>query len=253
MADRLQKIISSAGAASRRAAEELIKAGRVTVNGAPASLGMCANPEDDDIRIDGRRLECGPRERVYIMLNKPRGYVTTLSDERGRPTVAELVRGVGRRLYPVGRLDMYSEGLLIMTNNGEFANLITHPSHEIPKCYRVTVRDRVTEEQQIALATGVEIDGRKTAPAEVKVVTEEEGRTVMLITIIEGRNREIRRMCEAVGLEVSRLKRISIGTLKLGMLQPGKYRELTDEEVGMLVTAARNNAAKVVGRPRRRR
>ena len=251
---RVQKIIADAGVCSRRKAEELIAEGKVKVNGHPATIGQKADPYRDHITVGGEKIPSpGEQRSVYLMLYKPRGYLTAMSDDRGRKCVSELVADVPERVYPVGRLDLNSEGLVIMTNNGEFANLITHPSHEIPKCYRVTVRDRVTEEQQIALATGVEIDGRKTAPAEVKVVTEEEGRTVMLITIIEGRNREIRRMCEAVGLEVSRLKRISIGTLKLGMLQPGKYRELTDEEVGMLVTAARNNAAKVVGRPRRRR
>lgn len=251
---RIQKIISDAGVCSRRKAEELIGKGAVKVNGRPATIGQKADPYRDLITINGEKIP-SPREQrsVYLMLYKPRGYLTAMSDDRGRKCVSELVEDVPERVYPVGRLDLNSEGLLLMTNNGEFANLITHPSHEIPKCYRVTVRSGVTDEQQIALATGVEIDGRKTAPAEVRVTTEEEGRTVMLITIIEGRNREIRKMCEAVGLEVARLKRISIGNLRLGMLQPGKYRELTDEEVGMLVSAARNNQSKSVGRPRRRK
>jgi 23S rRNA pseudouridine2605 synthase len=251
---RLQKIIADAGVCSRRKAEELIERGSVKVNGHPATVGMKADPYRDLITVNGERLP-SPREQryVYLMLYKPRGYLTAMSDDRGRKCVSELVADVPERVYPVGRLDLNSEGLLLMTNNGEFANLITHPSHEVPKCYRVTVHSRVTEDQQIALTTGVEIDGKKTAPAEVRVVTEEEERTVMLITIIEGRNREIRKMCEAVGLEVARLKRISIGTLRLGMLQPGRYRELTEEEVGMLVTAARNNSSKVVGRPRKRR
>ena len=251
---RLQKIIADAGVCSRRKAEELIAEGQVKVNGRPAAIGQKADPYRDHITVGGEKLPSpGEQRSVYLMLYKPRGYLTAMSDDRGRKCVSELVADVPERVYPVGRLDLNSEGLLLMTNNGEFANLITHPSHEIPKCYRVTVHDKVSEEAQIALATGVEIDGRKSAPAEVKVVTEEEGRTVMLITIIEGRNREIRKMCEAVGLSVARLKRISIGTLRLGMLQPGHYRELTDEEVGMLVTAARNNSAKAVDRPRRRK
>ena len=251
---RVQKIIADAGVCSRRKAEELIEQGAVKVNGHPAQIGMKADPYRDLITVNGERIP-SPREQrsVYLMLYKPRGYLTAMSDDRGRKCVSELVADVPERVYPVGRLDLNSEGLLLMTNNGEFANLITHPSHEIPKCYRVTVYARVTDEQQVALSTGVEIDGKKTAPAEVRVVTEEENRTVMLITIIEGRNREIRKMCEAVGLEVARLKRISIGSLRLGMLQPGHYRELTDEEVGMLVTTARNNASKAVGRPRKKR
>jgi len=251
---RLQKIIADAGVCSRRKAEELIAKGAVKVNGHPGEIGMKADPNKDLITVNGERI-ASPREQrsVYLMLYKPRGYLTAMSDDRGRKCVSELVADIPERVYPVGRLDLNSEGLLLMTNNGEFANLITHPSHEIPKCYRVTVHSIVTDEQQIALATGVVIDGKKTAPAEVKVMTEEENRTVMLITIIEGRNREIRKMCEAVGLEVARLKRISVGTLRLGMLQPGKYRELTDEEVGALVSAAKHNVNKAVGRPRSRK
>ncbi len=251
---RVQKIISDAGVCSRRKAEELIAQGKVKVNGHPAVIGQKADPYRDLITVGGEKIPT-PREQrsVYLMLYKPRGYLTAMSDDRGRKCVSELVEDIPERVYPVGRLDLNSEGLLLMTNNGEFANLITHPSHEIPKCYRVTVHSAVTDEQQVALATGIDLDGRKTAPAEVRVVTEEEGRTVMLITIVEGRNREIRRMCEAVGLEVARLKRISIGSLRLGMLQPGKYRELTDEEVGQLISVARSNTNKAVGRPRSRR
>ena len=220
MADRLQKIISSAGAASRRAAEELIKAGRVTVNGAPASLGMCANPEEDDIRIDGHRLECGPRERVYIMLNKPRGYVTTLSDERGRPTVAELVRGVGRRLYPVGRLDMYSEGLLIMTDDGEAANALMHPSHDAPRRYQVDVHGEDLDAAAEVIAAQREVDGLPVRPAGVRVLRRG-----------EGRNRQVRKLCAAAGLKVSRLRRVAEGRLELGDLPLGKWRYLSAEEV----------------------
>ena len=252
MEERIQKILSRHGIASRRQAEAMIAAGRVAVNGVAAHLGDTANAEKDEITLDGHPISQAP-PKCSLMLHKPRGYLTAMGDDRGRKCVSELVEDIPERVYPVGRLDLNSEGLLLMTNNGEFANLITHPSHEIPKCYRVTVHSTVTDEQQVALATGIELDGRKTAPAEVKVVTEEEGRTVMLITIVEGRNREIRRMCEAVGLEVARLKRISIGSLRLGMLQPGKYRELTDEEVGQLISAARSNTNKAVGRPRSRR
>ena len=231
MADRLQKIISSAGAASRRAAEELIKAGRVTVNGAPASLGICANPEEDDIRIDGRRLECGPRERVYIMLNKPRGYVTTLSDERGRPTVAELVRGVGRRLYPVGRLDMYSEGLLIMTDDGEAANALMHPSHDAPRRYQVDVHGEDLDAAAEVIAAQREVDGLPVRPAGVRVLRRGEGRGRLEVEIHEGRNRQVRKLCAAAGLKVSRLRRVAEGRLELGDLPQGKWRYLSAEEV----------------------
>ena len=175
----------------------------------------------------------------YIMLHKPRGYVTTMSDEMGRKCVTELLEGVEDRVYPVGRLDKDSEGLLLFTNDGNFANQLTHPSHQVSKLYRVTVRPNVTEEQLIALANGVYLDdGSKTLPAVVRVVTQEENRSVMEISIKEGKNRQVRRMCAAVGLEVARLRRNAIGPVKLGMLAPGKMRELKPSEVNALKAAA---------------
>ena len=171
------------------------------------------------------------RRKIYIMLNKPRGYVTTMADELDRKCVTELLTGVDERVYPVGRLDRNSEGLLLFTNDGNFANDIMHPSRHISKTYRVTVRPDVTEEQLIALSGSMELDGKMTQPATVVVKTKEPGRVVLLMTIHEGKNRQIRRMCESVGLEVARLRRISIGPLKLGMLKPGTYRDLTAEEL----------------------
>ena len=172
------------------------------------------------------------------MLYKPRGFVTTMKDERDRSCVAELVSDIPERVYPVGRLDRESEGLLLMTNDGEFANAMMHPSYHVPKTYRVTVRPGVTEDQLTSLAAGVMIDDRMTAPAGVRVLTQEEGRVVLEIVLCEGRNRQIRKMCEQLGLEVARLKRTAVGTLRLGMLHPGKWRELTADEVKRLKNAA---------------
>lgn len=221
MKERLQKLISSAGLASRRAAEELIKQGRVKVNGETASLGMSADPELDDIRVNGKRLRISGT-RVYIMLNKPRGYVTTLSDEKGRKTVAELVKGAGRRLYPVGRLDLNSEGLLIMTDDGEAANALMHPSHEVGKTYRVTVSGREPEAAVRELEALREVEGEPIRPAQVSFAGETgEGKYMLDVTIHEGRNRQVRKMCAAAGLEVRRLVRIAEGELSLGGLQTG--------------------------------
>lgn len=223
---------------SRRKAEELIQQGRVKVNGRPVSIGDSAT-YNDVITVDGERIYVEKkRKKYYIMLNKPRGYVTTMSDELDRKCVTELLTGVDERVYPVGRLDRNSEGLLLFTNDGQFANDIMHPSKHISKTYRVTVRPDITEEQLIQLADGVVIDGKKTLPATVSVLTKEEGRVVLRIVIKEGRNRQIRKMCEAVGLEVARLRRTAIGPVKLGMLKPGDYRELTSEEVKALRNAA---------------
>lgn len=228
---RLQKLIAESGLCSRRKAEELIEKKKVKVNGHVASIGDGAT-YNDVIIVDGERIYITKkREKLYIMLNKPRGYVTTMSDELGRKCVTELLGDVGTRVYPIGRLDRNSEGLLLFTNDGKFANDIMHPSKHISKTYRVTVRPGVTEEQLVRLTNGVEIDGRKTLPANVSVLTEENGRVVLQIIIREGRNRQIRKMCEAVGLEVARLRRTAIGPLKLGMLKPGTYRELTSEEL----------------------
>lgn len=235
MKERLQKLISSAGLASRRAAEELIKQGRVKVNDETASLGMSADPELDDIRVNGKRLRISGT-RVYIMLNKPRGYVTTLSDEKGRKTVAELVKGAGRRLYPVGRLDLNSEGLLIMTDDGEAANALMHPSHEVGKTYRVTVSGREPEAAVRELEALREVEGEPIRPAQVSFAGETgEGKYMLDVTIHEGRNRQVRKMCAAAGLEVRRLVRIAEGELSLGGLQTGKWRHLTSEELDWLL------------------
>ena len=234
---RIQKMIADSGYCSRRKAEEMISQGRIKLNGHPVKLGDKCGFKDI-ITIDGERIVM-PRKKnfIYIMLNKPRGYVTTVSDELERRCVMELLEDVEERVYPVGRLDRNSEGLLLFTNDGEFANNIMHPSRHISKTYRVTVRPDINDDQLVALTEGVEIDGKKTLPATVVVKEKENGRVVLLITIKEGRNRQIRKMCEAVGLEVARLRRISIGPLKLGTLKPGTYRELTAEELRALRNA----------------
>ena len=236
---RLQKFMAEQGVASRRKSEELIAAGKVKVNGHPAEIGMKINPYKDLVTVRGEKITfVKKRKMVYIMLHKPRGYVTTVSDEKGRKTVMDLIPDIKERVYPVGRLDRDSEGLLILTNDGSFANCMTHPSHEYAKKYRVTVRPDITDEALNNLRHGIMIDGKKTAPAEVTVLTKEEGRVVLEFIIHEGRNREIRKMCESQGLEVARLKRTSIGSLKLGMLPQGQYRELSEQEVKKLLRSA---------------
>ena len=228
---RIQKILSDAGYCSRRKAEALIEQGRVQRNGRPVKLGDKALPKDL-ITVDGQRINVPKKKNLrYIMLHKPRGYVTTVSDELDRRCVMDLLDGIPERVYPIGRLDRNSEGLLLLTNDGSFANGIMHPSRHVTKTYRVTVRPSVTEEQLVKLAEGIVLDGKKTLPATVVVMTNEPGRVVLQMTIKEGRNRQIRRMCEAVGLEVARLRRTSIGPLKLGMLKPGTWRDLTAEEL----------------------
>lgn len=235
---RLQKILAAYGFASRRKAEQLIEAGRVTVNGRPAGLGDSAVPGKDIIAVDGQRVSFSGN-KYYLALHKPRGFVTTMNDERERRCVAQLVGEVGERVYPVGRLDKDSEGLLLMTNDGEFANLVAHPKTHIAKTYRVTVRPNVNEEQLNRMSTGIVIDGKKTAPAKVRVLEQQQGRVVLEVVLYEGRNREIRKMCEALGLEVARLKRTAIGPVRLGMLPQGKYRELTKEEVRGLIAESK--------------
>lgn len=234
---RLQKMLADCGVASRRKAEEMIAAGRVAVNGVRAEIGDKVDVKKDKVTLDGERVQA-VEEKLYIMLHKPRGYLTSMSDDRGRKCVSELVEELGVRVYPVGRLDKDSEGLLLMTNDGAFANLIAHPSTHVPKVYRVTVRPGITEEQLTHLSVGVEIDGRMTAPATVRVLEQQPGRVVLEFIIHEGRNRQIRNMCEAVGLEVARLKRTAIGAVKLGMLPQGQFRELTPDEVRRLRAAA---------------
>ncbi len=235
---RIQKIIADSGLCSRRKAEELIEKGAVKVNGHPCKLGDKALPGKDIISVNGENITVEKKKRLYyIMLHKPRGYVTTTSDELGRKCVTELLKGVPERVYPIGRLDKDSEGLLLFTNDGNFANDIMHPSRHISKTYRVTVRPDISEQQLVDLSSGVEIDGRKTKECSVVVLDKEPGRVVLQMTIFEGRNRQIRKMCEAVGLEVARLKRTSIGPLKLGMLKPGAYRELKPDELRALRNA----------------
>ena len=209
---RIQKILADAGYCSRRKAETLIEAGRVQKNGRPVKLGDKASPKDI-ISVDGQKVTIARKKTFrYIMLNKPRGYVTTVLDDRDRRCVMDLLDDVEERVYPVGRLDMNSEGLLLLTNDGRFANDIMHPSRHVSKTYRVTVRSSVTEEQLTEMASGIVLDGKKTLPANIIVLTTEPNRVVLQITIKEGRNRQIRRMCEAVGLEVARLRRTSIST-----------------------------------------
>ncbi len=228
MAERLQKILSQYGVASRRQAEAMILQGRVTVNGAAAELGQIADAETDEIKVDGVVLEAAP-ETVYYMLNKPRGYVTTLQDEKDRRNVADLMADCGHRVYPVGRLDLNSEGLLLMTNDGELTNRLTHPKGEICKIYHVWCND-FSEAALGKLRASILIDGKKTIPAKVRVLYQKES-TLLEFTIFEGRNRQIRRICEAAGVTVTRLKRVQEGPLQLGDLPVGKWRELTEQEL----------------------
>ncbi len=234
---RLQKILAESGVASRRKSEELIEQGKVKVNGNIAHIGDKINPKRDTVTVNGKKI-VKQKSHTYIMLHKPRGFITTMSDEMDRKCVAELIKDVPGRVYPVGRLDRDSEGMLLFTNDGEFANAMTHPTRHVPKTYRVTVRPSISDEQITRLTTGIMIDDRMTSPCEVRVVTREEGRVVLEIILHEGRNRQIRKMCEEVGLEVARLKRTAIGSIKLGMLKQGDYRELSEDEVRKLMIAA---------------
>lgn len=232
---RIQKWMAQCGIASRRACEHLIALGKVKVNGRPVKLGDKMVPQKDVLSIDGKRIHVSDQnKKYYIMLNKPRGYVTTMKDEKNRKCVADLVKNIPARLYPIGRLDKDSEGLLLMTNDGDFANNVAHPSKHLQKTYRVTVRSNVTDEQVIKMSNGIEIDGKKTLPCNITVLSRSEGRSVMEIGITQGRNRQIRKMCESVCLEVIRLKRIKIGQIKLGMLKIGDWRDLTEREIKML-------------------
>lgn len=227
---RLQKHLSECGIASRRKAEELILAGKVRVNGRVAVLGAKVDPKRDKVQVSGKTV-IAKNEKMYIMLHKPRGYVTTTKDELDRKCVTDLVKDAPVKLFPVGRLDRNSEGLLLMTNDGGFANSLTHPSAHVNKTYRVTVKGEVGDEELIKLREGIELDGRKTFPCEVFVAERKSDRTVLIFIIQEGRNRQIRRMCEAVELEVIRLKRTEIAGVKLGMLPQGKWRPLNEREM----------------------
>ena len=231
--ERLQKIIASRGLCSRRQAEKWIEEGRVRVNGNTAHLGDTADVTEDVIEVDGKRLPKAGK-KGYLMLNKPRGYVTTLSDEKGRKNAAELVAGCGTRVYPVGRLDMDSEGLLLFTNDGEFANLMMHPRHEVDKIYRVWVTNFAPEKLE-ALKEPIELDGYKIKAPKVRPVRMEPTRAILDVTIHEGRNRQVRRMGQAAGLEVARLKRIAEGGLRIGELKPGAWRYLEPRELELLL------------------
>lgn len=232
MKERLQKILSARGVASRRKAEEWIMAGRVQVNGVTAQLGDSADPDFEEILLDGKPLP-SMENHVYIMLNKPRGFVTTLADEKGRQNVSQLVADCGVRVYPVGRLDMDSEGLLLLTNDGEFANKLMHPKHEVDKTYEVNVRGYHAAATAL-LSRPIELDGYPIKQPQVKLVRAEGDRAKFLVTIHEGRNRQVRRMCEAAGMTVTKLRRIREGSLKLGNLPLGKWRNLTEEEIAGL-------------------
>lgn len=230
--ERLQKILSARGVASRRAAEAWIQAGRVSVNGRTAVLGDTADPEKDDIRVDGKQL---PRQEklLYLMLHKPRGYVTTLHDEKGRPDAARLVADCGARVYPIGRLDMDSEGLLLFTNDGAFANLLMHPSHEVEKAYEVLVSGFSPEKLPL-LERPIVLDGYCIRPPKVRLLESTGQKARLEVVIHEGRNRQVRRMCQAAGMEVLRLKRTREGSLTLGDLPAGKWRSLTQAEIEKL-------------------
>ena len=233
--ERLQKILSAQGICSRRAAETYLLDGRIKVNGMIATLGDQADPETDEILVDDQPLT-KREDPIYIMLNKPRGYVTTLSDEAGRKTVADLVNDIPRRIYPVGRLDMHSEGLLLMTDDGALANVLTHPSHQVYKQYliKITPDGPENEPPEVALSRPLEIDGQRLLPAKCKLIEKIDTGYILTISIRQGKNRQIRKMCTKCGYTVNHLKRVAVGKIKLGDLPSGKWRELTKEEIAYL-------------------
>jgi 23S rRNA pseudouridine2605 synthase len=236
---RLQKFLSDAGLMSRRAAEEEIKNGNVSVNGHTAEIGVKIDPKKDIVSYRGVRVKYEKREYTYIMMNKPRGYLSSTSDDRGRKCVTDLLDNVDARVYPVGRLDLISEGMLLLTDDGELKNRLTHPSYSLPKVYRVKVSGSVSEEQYNLLTSKMIIDGYEINPVTVVLGESDESGTVMKMTLTEGRNRQIRKMCEQAGLTVKRLSRISIGNLKLNNLPVGKWRYLDSEEVNYLINATK--------------
>lgn len=231
---KLQKYFSDCAIMSRRAAEEEIKKGKVTVNGTVAYLGLRIDPENDIIIYKGRKILPPKREKTYILLNKPRGTVTTLSDEKGRPTVISLLHGLNIRVYPVGRLDFDSDGLLLLTDDGELTNRLTHPKHQIPKIYHVTVKGEVKAEQLKKLSSELVIDGYKILPVETEIIKKEPSSTTLKMTLFEGRNRQIRKMCALCELSISSLTRVAIGNITLGNLPKGKWRYLSQEEIEYL-------------------
>lgn len=236
---RLQKFIADAGIMSRRAAEDEIRNGNISVNGHVAELGTKVDPASDLVTYRGKRVQLERRKFTYILMNKPRGYLSSTSDDRGRKCVTDLIDGVSARIYPVGRLDLISEGILLLTDDGELKNRLTHPSHTIPKVYRVKVGGSVSDEQYDILTSPLEIDGYTIRPVEVSVASADDSGTVLKMTLYEGRNRQIRKMCEAAGLTVKRLSRVSIGKLKLDGMPVGKWRYLTDDEVEYLYKATK--------------
>jgi len=237
MIERIQKILSRAGIASRRASEKLMVDGRVTVNGTTVTeLGAKADPARDDIRVDGRRIKVEQR-RVYLLVNKPRGYVTTRSDPQRRPTVMDLIGGAGAYIYPVGRIDFESEGLLLMTNDGDLAARLTHPRHGVPRVYEARVLGVPDAHDLSRLSRGIAIDGRRTAPATARLIEQKRdgSRSTLELTLREGRNRQVRKMCDAIGHPVDSLKRVAIGPIRDRALKPGQWRDLTDAEVRTLM------------------
>lgn len=231
---RLQKYFTLCGIMSRRAAEAEIEAGKVKVNGVVAELGQKVLPREDEVTWNGKKIEYNEcTEFTYVLLNKPRGYVTTSKDEKGRKCVTDLVKGLGVRLYPVGRLDMDSCGLLLLTNDGELANKLTHPRHEIPKIYEVSVKAKPSKEQMEILQSPLVIDGYRILPVKTELITKGESYALRM-TLFEGRNRQIRKMCEIAGVKISVLSRVAIGKIRLGDLDLGKWRHLTKDEVNYL-------------------
>ena len=231
---KLQKYFSDCAIMSRRAAEEEIKNGKVTVNGNVATLGLRIDPERDVIIYKGRKILPPKRAKTYILLNKPKGFVTTLSDEKGRATVVSLIEDLGVRVYPVGRLDYNSDGLLLLTDDGELTNRLTHPKHEIPKIYHVKVKGKIGDEQLARLSSALVIDGYRIRPVSVEILEEEPTSTTLKMTLYEGRNRQIRKMCAICDLSVKSLTRVALGKIKLGDLPSGKWRYLTAKEIEYL-------------------
>lgn len=236
---RLQKFIADSGLMSRRAAEAEIERGNFSVNGHVAQIGMKIDPANDAVSYKGKRIRYEKKKYTYIMLNKPRGYLSSTTDDRGRKCVTDLLDGVDARVYPVGRLDMISEGMILLTDDGELKNRLTHPKHTIPKVYRVKVGGLVSQSQMDILTSALEIDGYKIKPVDVIITGEDESGTVLKFTLYEGRNRQIRKMCEAAELTVKRLSRVSIGNLKLDGLPVGKWRHLEQSEVDYLYKATK--------------
>lgn len=238
---RLQKFIADSGLMSRRAAEGEIERGNIAVNGHVAAIGTKVDPAEDVVTYKGKRIRFERKKYTYIMLNKPRGYLSSTTDDRGRKCVTDLLEDVDARVYPVGRLDLISEGMILLTDDGELKNRLTHPSHTIPKVYRVKVGGSVSETQYDILTSPLVIDGYKIKPVDVVVTGEDESGTVLKFTLFEGRNRQIRKMCEAADLTVKRLSRVSIGNLKLDGLPVGKWRYLEQHEVDYLYKATKES------------